>query len=445
MPPQGKLKPARDADDTTLPLAPPGGMQDLLPAHARARAYLAATVRRTFESYGYDPVVTPPFEHAEVLERGLSTVDRRDLLRFVEPESGEVALLRPDITPQVARIIATRLLHRPGPHRLCYQGTVLRRRRGRARRHQQLAQAGIELVGQASPAADAEVIEVAARACEAVGLVDYRIELGQVRVGRVALEAVPSAARARVVEALSKKDVARLETLLNQAGVSARAQKPLLRLVDAYGERDVLRRARKMFRGAEAKAALDRLERVAERLDAAGLSDRLGFDLGELRGQAYYTGVSFTVLAEGPGEPVGAGGRYDNLLARFGAPTPATGFALDLGHLAWAVTRAGRHALPERPGRFALAAEGDIAEAWGRALRESGATVARLETRERREALAFAKAWEYDAVLLAGPRGVRAERISDGAKRNLGAAAVGSEDTERLRALELWAHAVVGT
>ena len=92
-----------------LPLAPPAGMRDLLPPDAEHRAQLASQVAATFASYGYERVATPPFEHADVLERGLWNVERRSLLRFVEPETGEVALLRPDITPQIARILSQRL------------------------------------------------------------------------------------------------------------------------------------------------------------------------------------------------------------------------------------------------------------------------------------------------------------------------------------------------
>src|SRR5690606_5556749 len=131
----------------SFPLAPPSGMRDLLPPEAAARSWLSRRVTQVFEAWGYELVTTPPFEHAEVIERGLETVDRRDLLRFVEPESGEVALLRPDITPQIARIVATRLADRPPPFRLCYAGSVIRQRRGRARKQRQIVQAGVEHVG----------------------------------------------------------------------------------------------------------------------------------------------------------------------------------------------------------------------------------------------------------------------------------------------------------
>jgi ATP phosphoribosyltransferase regulatory subunit len=386
-------------------------MGDLLLPESMDRRALGARLVETFAAYGYDLVTTPPFEHAEVLERGLDQVDRRDLLRFVEPETGEVALLRPDITPQIARIIATRLRDRPPPWRLCYEGSVIRRQRGRARTQRQIAQAGVECVGIGTPEADAEVVHLMARACEAAGLVDYRVELGQVRIGRAALLAVPEAARETVADALVHKDAAALETLLKRAGLRSPDRRTIVGLTDLYGGVDVLQRARRTLRVPAAEEALDELEDVAARLASLGLGDRLALDLGELRGQAYYTGVSFTLLAPGPGQPVGLGGRYDHLLARFGAPAPATGFAVDLGNLAWALERAGA------PFRAALAVRiaigGVEAGTLAAALRSAGATVAELGAIDEPRALAFAEAWRYDAAVVVGRKDARAVRASD--------------------------------
>src|SRR6516225_10752605 len=140
----------------------PAGMRDLLPEEAAMRRTLARRVLDRFALHGYAVVTPPVFEFAEVLERGLGTLDPADVLRFVEPESGEVAALRPDMTPQIARMIATRLRAMPPPFRLCYEGTVLRRRSGRARKHRQIPQAGVELAGIAGPEGDLELLALAA-------------------------------------------------------------------------------------------------------------------------------------------------------------------------------------------------------------------------------------------------------------------------------------------
>ena len=134
------------------------------------RTLLWQRLMETFDLYGYQRVTTPPVEYAEVIERGLGTVDRRDLVRFVEPDSGEVALLRPDITPQIARIVATRLQDRPAPWRLCYERTIVRRRRRRARKQRQVLQCGLECIGLKCPEADSAMIHIPVRACEPVGL-----------------------------------------------------------------------------------------------------------------------------------------------------------------------------------------------------------------------------------------------------------------------------------
>ena len=139
-------------------------MRDLLPAEARARRALGRRVIEHFGLHGFHLVTPPVFELAEVLERGLGTLDPSDVLRFVEPESGEVAALRPDMTPQIARMVSTRLAREPGPVHLCYEGTIVRRRQGRARRNRQVPQAGVELYGVASLDGDLEMLRLAASA-----------------------------------------------------------------------------------------------------------------------------------------------------------------------------------------------------------------------------------------------------------------------------------------
>jgi ATP phosphoribosyltransferase regulatory subunit len=403
-----------------LPMTPPGGMRDLLPPASMTRTLLWQRLMDTFDLYGYQRVTTPPIEYAEVIERGLGTVDRRDLVRFVEPDSGEVALLRPDITPQIARIIATRLRDRPAPWRLSYEGTIIRRRRGRARRQQQVLQCGIECVGMKGPEADAEVIEVAMRACEGVGLQAFLVELAQVKIGSEVLDHVPEAARPAVIETLAAKDASTLEKLLQEAGVVTAERRRLRMLCDLYGDRSVIAQARRRLKNAAARRALDELERVVERLESAGLGGRVAIDLGDLRRHSYYTGVSMTLLAEGPGEPLGMGGRYDDLLGRYDTPAPATGFAFEVDNVAWALTEAGISLRASLPVRVVVAGgtaarRRALAETW----RSRGARVAVVPSKSVEEATEYARAWDYD--LLIWQRGTKGEliRVSDGRSRPL--------------------------
>lgn len=407
-------------------------MRDLLPPASLSRLRLRQALVESFQRFGYDLVITPAFELAAVIEGGIRPVDRRELLRFVEPETGEVALLRPDITPQIARIIATGLRGRPAPYRLCYEGSIFRRRRGRARKQQQVSQAGVECVGLAGPDADVEVIELAVRTLESAGLAEFHVELAQVGLARAALEAVPAAAREPVVEAIGRKDELALDKALGAASVPKAERKPLLALLKLYGGPEVLADARRLLKGRPMQLALDALDGVIERLERAGLGPRIGVDLGELRGQSYYTGTSFTLLADGPGEPLGAGGRYDNLLSAFGAPQPATGFALDIDNVDWALRAAGHAFEATRPLRAVYLDEGPgAAEVLGR-LRAEGFQVSRLPEAGAEDAAAFARAWGYD-VVVAGPEArLEAVRLGDEASRTFSLVEPGgARDLER--------------
>lgn len=463
------------------PLAPPAGMRDLLAPESLARRARSRAIVALLGRHGYELVTTPPFEHAEVLERGLGAVDRRDLLRFVEPESGEVALLRPDITPQIARVVATRLRDRPAPWRLCYDGTVIRRRRGRARRQRQIAQIGAECVGVAGAAADAEVMRLAAAACGAAGLRRLHLEVGHVGIARAALAALPPESAEAATEALAAKDGARLDAVCAHAGAPDATHRTLRRLLelDALEGGDparTLARARRSFTTPDAARALDEVDAVLERLAAlgglgsaardavqAGPADAapgasqgsysIGLDLGEVRGFGYYTGVRFALLARGPGEPVGGGGRYDDLLGRFDMPAPATGFGLDLEHLDWALAaeRGGAGTDATRAaGRWVVTADDSLAaERLAALLRADGEPACAIPAptggalRDAAEAaVAFARAWGYDVAVALDADGSAVLRDARGGGRAVAieapviAAAVAAAQTrgERLRA-----------
>jgi ATP phosphoribosyltransferase regulatory subunit len=417
-------------------LRTPKGMGDLLPPEAEARRALTRTVLNSFELSGYDLVLTPLFEHAEVVERGTDALDPRDLLRFVEPESGEVAVLRPDITPQIARVIATRMAHHPAPWRLCYEGRVIRRRRGRARSHQQLTQAGIECVGLAGPEADVEVLELAQSACETAGLRAFRIELSHVSIAQSLLDSLPRALHNPVSDMLARKDRAALAKLGHDAHLPRDNAKHLCALVEHYGDLDVLTSAERTLRWPAAKAALSSLRDIVERLEPSARA-RLGIDLSDARGSSYYTGMSFSLLAAGPGESIGAGGRYDQLLGRYGLVQPATGFAFDLENLQWALRAAGRPSPDRAQFRVALArGNAQSQRELARSLRERDVVVATLPLYDDvASCLAFARAWGYDAVLVLDGKRARLVRARDADEK-----AVQTADPASIVALQRWAQ-----
>lgn len=404
-----KGREVRELDAPSLPrsafaLAPPRGMRDLLPEEYSSRAELRRRVRSTFRSYGYEVLMTPAFELAEIIERGLVGSDRRDFLRFVEPESGEIALLRPDITPQIARIAATSMRDRPGPYRLAYEGSVFRRRRGRARTQQQIEQAGVELIGEPGPGADAEILRLAAETLIAVGVKEFTLELAHVGLGLAALEPVPMESREPIVSAIAQKDAAALERILSGIKLRAAERRAIEALVSLSGPpAETLKRARKLLKGEAMSRALDELDAVSSTI-AQDFPASLSVDLGDLRGQAYYTGASFTLWAAGPGEPIGSGGRYDGLLSRFGREMPATGFALNLENLEWALRARGVTLKEERPPRVVLLGEGGDGDELVKGLRSRGYEVLTLRAQRRSEALEYARSWGYDLLVQAGQK-----------------------------------------
>jgi ATP phosphoribosyltransferase regulatory subunit len=286
-------------------------MRDLLPDEARRRRALAKRVLDCFVLHGYGLVTLPAFEFADVLERGLGTLPAADVLRFIEPESGEVAALRPDMTPQIARLTATRLADAPPPIRLCYEGTVVRRRPGRARRHRQVPQAGVELFGVGTIAGDLEILRLAAAAMRAAGLTSFVVDLGHAMVARALLDATPPALSAELSDALSHRDASRIATALSRGGrhpVPRAVIEALSALPDLHGggtadpNGDALfARAGRLLRGTAAEGPLGELRALWEAARAMPeLRDLMRVDLGEIRGLAYYTGAIFHVLAEGP-------------------------------------------------------------------------------------------------------------------------------------------------
>jgi ATP phosphoribosyltransferase regulatory subunit len=365
----------------------------LLPPEAQRRRRLAQRLLDHFVLNGYELVTPPAFELADVLERGLGALDPRDVLRFVEPESGEVAALRPDVTPQIARLAATRLMEKPPPMRLCYEGTVLRRRQERARRHRQILQAGVELLGVRGPAGDVEIMTLAVGSARAARLSSFVLDLGHADIARALLGELPLDQSTQLLQALAHKDGAALAQLARRAGKGQALVDALSELPRLHGDRAVWKEAERLLEKTPAAPALFALRDLWDRAAAEGLESFLRVDLGEVRGFAYYTGAIFHLFAEGPGEPIGSGGRYDDLLGRFGAPMPAAGFALDLDNLAWALRIRGEE---ERPAPRVLVQSPRHASALCAALRTAGVGCA---SGPESDGPAYARAWGFSHVL----------------------------------------------
>ena len=285
--------------------------------------------------WGYRYVITPMVEGTNVLELGIGAEQRRRLFKFADAR-GEVIALVGERTVPVARLVAGKLRGAPLPMRLCYAGPVLSTDDGRLHQRRETYQAGAELVGAPGTVADAEVIALAARCLEASGVRRYQVDVGHAEFFHGIMDAVklPDALKRAVRDALAARDFVSLESLLEGTPLRSAEHELLLRFPALRGGAEILQAAGGLVRNRRSERALAELAEVQELLVAHGLGEVVSLDLGAIRDFDYYTGIIFEAYGPELGRPVAQGGRYDGLLARFGRPSPATGFVvqLDLVH-----------------------------------------------------------------------------------------------------------------
>jgi ATP phosphoribosyltransferase regulatory subunit len=311
----------------------PAGMRDFAPEAAAARRRIAERSLAMFDRWGFARVITPVFEYEDVLALGLGPAGRDAAIRFVEPSSGKIVALPPDITPQIARLIATRFRDEQGPVRLAYEGTVVRLDQ-RARSQREIIQAGVEMAGVTGPGGDAEIIALAAATLEAVGFPEVTIDLGHLGLCREVLDALDldDGPRELVRQRIAKRDRAGLAEALRHARGPKAVIEFAARLPALGGPPSVLAEAIKLApaRPSGIRNALLELGDILDELGRRKLSARLHVDLAEVRGWDYYTGMRVQGYVQGAPEAILQGGRYDSLLARYGRPSPAVGFAIDV-------------------------------------------------------------------------------------------------------------------
>ena len=329
-----------------LPLEPPLGTYDALPDAALQRRRLEAELRELFARWGYREVITPTLELDEVVRRAGLALSGRQLYRFVDRE-GQVLTLRPDWTPAVARLVAARMRTWPVPLRLFYVGSVFRYESPRPDSPREFVQAGVELVGGRGAVADAEAIALAVEACRAAGIVDARVEMGHAGYVQALLQHLPEDARQQALEALLRRDLVSYEQAVVAAEADGPLREALVGLPRQRGGQEVLDRARRRCPWPAADEALAALEEVWQHLVRLGVAGAAAVDLGLVKDLDYYTGIVFEVYAPDAGASLAAGGRYDSLLARFGLPLAATGFAASVDRLAALAAR--RRLRPLRP------------------------------------------------------------------------------------------------
>jgi ATP phosphoribosyltransferase regulatory subunit len=358
-------------NDAPHPALLPAGLYDLLPPEAEIEAEVTERLMAVLAAHGYERVKPPLVEFEETLLAGAGAAMASDTFRTMDPSSHRMVGVRADMTPQVARIAATRLAHKPRPLRLSYAGPVLRVKASQMRPDRQVGQAGAELIGAGGPEADVEAIAVAGEALAAVGVPQLSVDLTLPTMVPAIAEAagIVGERAAALRAALDRKDAAAVAGLAGDAGAL------LADLVAAAGAGNAARAALdRLDLPPRARRERDRLGAVLDGLAATVPAVKVTVDPVENRGFEYHSGISFTFFARthptlGPLGELGRGGRYE--AGDPAAPEPATGFTLYTD----TILRTLAEPLPRRRVLLPLGA----ARARARALRAAGwITVAAL-------------------------------------------------------------------
>jgi ATP phosphoribosyltransferase regulatory subunit len=311
----------------------PPGTRDVLPDEMRELRAICDRMRTCFEDSGYGEIHTPALEYEDVLRLGEERAAGARYRTF--DEQGDVLALRSDMTIPVARVVATRYREVEPPLRFCYFARAWRTAERGVGEPREFLQGGLELIGVPGAEGDAEVVALTLAALDEAGLRRHRIGVGDGSLYRTLLESlgVPPDRHLPLLECLSRRDLVALDMRVSALGLGERERELLVRLPELRGGRGLLDQA-----AAPADDAVEGLRALYELLEDRGVADRVIFDLGLVRELGYYTGVVFEVYDPAVGFALGGGGRYDDLLGRFGRELPACGLAMDVQriHLAQA-------------------------------------------------------------------------------------------------------------
>ncbi len=314
-----------------MKLRTPGGVKDFLPRDACWKYSLERRIHGTFSQWGYQKVITPTFEFDEVLKQGDASADQT--YRFFGYD-GELLALRSDLTTPIARMVATRLKDHPKPLRLAYLANVFRHNNVQVGFQREFYQAGVELIGCGSEAADAETVALAVTLFTQLGVKGFKLDIGQVEYFRSIVEDwVDDGMKQEIWTLLLKKDFVGYKAFVRQANIEEDTKRLLLDLPNFQGKAEILAEAYQRTENTNARRAIDNLRKIYGLLEGYGVEDQINIDLSMVKSLDYYTGMVLEGYVPSLGFTLCSGGRYDNLSRQFGLSLPAVGFALGLERL----------------------------------------------------------------------------------------------------------------
>lgn len=306
------------------------GAKDFLPLEAAIKREFENQTVQTFTRWGYREVITPTFEYLEVIESGAGEGIREELF-LLQDRDGRLLALRPEMTIPIARIVSTKFREFEGVLRLFYNANIFRHALPQMGRYQEFYQLGVELIGASGARADAEVIALAAEILKNQEL-DFKISLNHIGIFNNLLlqSGLSESAKEGIKQLVLKKDLVGLNKMLSELSLDPDFRRVLLEIPVMHGGPEVLQRLEAVRKVPGVEEAINELSGVYDHLAAYGIQEDVVIDLGILRGFDYYTGIVFEGYSPQLGYPLLGGGRYDNLLDKFGCPRVATGFAVGI-------------------------------------------------------------------------------------------------------------------
>jgi len=316
------------------------GLRDIHVTDTIKKNAIEANILGLFNHYGYEQIQTPTFEYYDIYHYERGTADGKNLYKFFNRE-GEILALRPDVTPSIARYMATFYNHKNDPMRFCYLGNVFYNNENYQGKLREYTQAGVECIGLGNAEADGESIALAVNALRSSGLKEFQIDIGHAGFFKgLAQEAgFDEEMEEEVRKMIDEKNYIGLEELLDDLQLEEKTKKALIALPTLFGDVDVLKNAMALTNNEIALEAVNRMKEVYEILTEYKVSQYISFDLGMVSKLNYYTGIIFKGYTYDVGDSVVDGGRYDKLLDTFSYDAPAVGFAVKIDELLNALTR----------------------------------------------------------------------------------------------------------
>lgn len=318
----------------------PEGVRDIYGKEYANKQNIQKLFGEILHRYGYQAIQTPTFEFFDVFSREIGTTPSKELYKFFDKE-GNTLVLRPDFTPSIARCAAKYFMDETIPLRFCYSGNNFINTSDLQGKLKETTQMGAELLGDASPEADAEMLAMLVEALRNAGLQEFQVSVGQIEFfkGLCANAALDEETELALREFISNRNEFGAQELLLEKNIPADSVKALLSVNSLFGTYDILDKALACADNQRSRNAIMHLKQVYELLRVYGVDQYISFDLAMVSKYNYYTGIIFSAYTYQAGSAIAKGGRYDNLLEKFGKPAPATGFVVMIDDLVSALTR----------------------------------------------------------------------------------------------------------